>query len=107
METKGTWMAQLALSYHLYPASPGGDDSDWSDGDSAKGKIPDVQVKIEIKNNASLQAVCNAPTPLGPAYPRGLFGAIDLGQEEAVKFYQAWKAEVVLNIKYLTFLQAI
>ena len=27
-----------------------------------------------------------------------MFGAIEQGQEEAVKFYQAWKAEVVLEI---------
>ena len=41
------------------------------------------------------QVVCSALTPLGPAYPGGLFGAIEAGQEEAVKFYQAWKAQVV------------
>ena len=82
----------------MYPFPPAGDDSDWSDihGDCGKGKITDVEVKIEIKNDTSLyQAVCNAPTPLGP---RGMFGAIEQGQEEAVKFYQAWKAEVVLDI---------
>ena len=27
-----------------------------------------------------------------------MFGAIEEGQEEAVKFYQAWKAEVILNV---------
>ena len=34
-----------------------------------------------------------------------MFGAIEQGQEEAVKFYQAWKAEVVLDIysRYLIF----
>jgi len=43
-------------------------------------------------------AVCYGPTPLGPSYPRGMFGAIEQGQEEAVKFYQAWKAEVVNEV---------
>ena len=27
-----------------------------------------------------------------------MFGAIEEGQEEAVKFYQAWKAEVIVQI---------
>ena len=33
-----------------------------------------------------------------------MFGAIEEGQEEAVKFYQAWKAEVIPNIKLLIYL---
>ena len=41
-----------------------------------------------------LQATCYAPTPLGTEIPRGLFGAVESGQEEAVRFFQAWKAQV-------------
>ena len=41
------------------------------------------------------QAVCRAVTPLGSAFPRGMFGAVEDGQEEAVRFFQAWKAEVL------------
>ena len=41
------------------------------------------------------QAVCYAPTPLGSAFPRGMFGAVEDGQEEAVRFFEAWKAEVL------------
>jgi len=38
------------------------------------------------------------PSPLDSVYPRGMFGAIEQGQEEAVKFYQAWKAQVVKEV---------
>lgn len=44
-----------------------------------------------------LQATCYAPTPLGSEFPRGLFGAVESGQEEAVRFFQAWKAQVALG----------
>ena len=41
------------------------------------------------------QAAAYSQTSLGPAFPGGMFGAIEQGQEEAVKFYQAWKAQVI------------
>ena len=69
-----------------------------------------LKSKLKLRRTPLFQAVCNGPTPLGPAYPRGMFGAIELGQEEAVKFYQAWKAEVVLNVnnkRYSTFPRAL
>jgi len=60
---------------------------------------PLLQLVMALTGQTSMgtvaKAVCNAPTPLGP---RGMFGAIEQGQEEAVKFYQAWKAEVVKEV---------
>ena len=107
-------MTQLISSYHLYPAPPAVDDSDWCgvQRDSAKGKITDAQSRNDTSSGVNIfqdlrcvflsgcllffcQAVCYAPTPLGPAFPRGMCGAIEEGQEEAVKFYNAWKAEVI------------
>ena len=43
--------------HRLNPFPPAGDGSDWSDihGDCGKGKITDVEVKIEIKNDTSLR----------------------------------------------------
>ena len=39
-----------------------------------------------------------APTYLGPRYPRGMFGAVDAGEETAVQFFNEWvelvKAEI-------------
>ena len=81
---------------------------------------------------------CYAPTPLGPEFPRGLFGevehfawnivppfsaveqitwklfhlpenfspkqllsgAVEDGQEEAVRFFEAWKAQVETKISF-------
>ena len=37
-----------------------------------------------------------APTYLGPKYPKGFFGAIDAGEETAVRFYNDWN-EMVKN----------
>jgi len=45
------------------------------------------------------KAICQyVPSPLDTSFPGGMFGAIEEGQEEAVKFYQAWKAEVVKEV---------
>ena len=41
---------------------------------------------------------CWAPTPLGPRYPRGLFGVIDAGEETAVRFFNDWTAQVKAEI---------
>lgn len=37
---------------------------------------------------------CFSATYLGPNYPRGLFGAIDSGQETAIKFFNDWSEQV-------------
>ena len=34
------------------------------------------------------------PTYLGPRYPRGMFGAVDSGQETAVRFFTEWVEQV-------------
>ena len=41
---------------------------------------------------------CFAPTYLGPAYPRGMFGAVDCGQETAVRFFTEWVEQVKREI---------
>jgi len=41
---------------------------------------------------------CNAGTYLGARYPRGLFGAIDAGQETSIEFFNAWRDEVIKEI---------
>ena len=40
----------------------------------------------------------NAPTYLGANYPRGMFGAIDDGQETAVRFFNDWKEQVIREV---------
>ena len=88
-----------------------GDEADWSssarDSANSKSRMFINLNGTKSKSNATVmkkkkkplcQAVCYGPTPLGPSYPRGMFGAIEQGQEEAVKFYQAWKAEVILSL---------
>merc|ERR1719373_413427 len=37
---------------------------------------------------------CFGPTYLGPRYPRGMFGAVDSGQETAVRFFTEWVEQV-------------
>eukprot|EP00092_Neocalanus_flemingeri_P009387 GFUD01010101.1.p1 GENE.GFUD01010101.1~~GFUD01010101.1.p1 ORF type:complete len:282 (+),score=55.81 GFUD01010101.1:104-949(+) len=41
---------------------------------------------------------CTAPTYLGAKYPQGMFGAVDAGEETAVKFFNDWKAEVIREV---------
>ena len=41
---------------------------------------------------------CTAPTYLGPRYPRGMFGAVDAGEETAVRFYNEWVEQVRAEI---------
>merc|ERR1719233_307699 len=41
---------------------------------------------------------CTAPTYLGAKYPRGLFGAIDAGEETAVQFFNDWKEQVMAEV---------
>ena len=38
-----------------------------------------------------------SPTYLGSSYPGGLFGAVDGGEETAVRFYQDWVALVMIG----------
>ena len=40
----------------------------------------------------------NGPTYLGPKYPDGMFGAIDAGEETAVRFFNDWKAQVIREV---------
>ena len=40
---------------------------------------------------------CFSATYLGPRYPRGLFGAIDSGEETAVRFFTDWNDQVSLD----------
>ena len=47
---------------------------------------------------AGADFTCWAPTHLGPRYPRGLFGAIDSGEETAVMFFNEWTAQVKAEI---------
>ena len=44
------------------------------------------------------QFTCFAPTYLGPRYPRGMFGAVDAGEETAVRFYNEWVEQVRAEI---------
>ena len=37
------------------------------------------------------------PAPC-PDFPRGIFGAVEDGQEEAVRFVNAWKAQVMREV---------
>ena len=41
---------------------------------------------------------CTAPTYLGPRYPRGMFGAVDAGEETAVRFFNDWVEQVKAEI---------
>ena len=41
---------------------------------------------------------CTAPTYLGPRYPRGMFGAVDAGEETAVQFFNEWNEQVKAEI---------
>ena len=41
---------------------------------------------------------CEAPTYLGARYPRGVFGAVDKGQETAVRFFREWNEQVRTEI---------
>ena len=106
---------KLVNTFSKNSSHSAGDEADWSSSarDSANSKsqmfinLNGTKSKSKSKSNATemkkkkkplCQAVCYGPTPLGPSYPRGMFGAIEQGQEEAVKFYQAWKAEVILSL---------
>ena len=50
------------------------------------------------KNTMVAAFTCTAPTYLGPAYPRGMFGAVDCGQETAVRFFREWRELVEREI---------
>ena len=41
---------------------------------------------------------CSTATYLGPSYPRGMFGAVDCGQETAVRFFTEWREQVEREI---------
>ena len=50
------------------------------------------------QNMTAAQFTCFAPTYLGPRYPRGMFGAVDAGEETAVRFYNEWVEQVRAEI---------
>jgi len=39
-----------------------------------------------------------APTYLGAKYPKGMFGAVDAGEETAVRFFNDWTEEVIREV---------
>eukprot|EP00091_Calanus_sinicus_P000876 TRINITY_DN10830_c0_g1_i2.p1 TRINITY_DN10830_c0_g1~~TRINITY_DN10830_c0_g1_i2.p1 ORF type:complete len:282 (+),score=72.09 TRINITY_DN10830_c0_g1_i2:151-996(+) len=41
---------------------------------------------------------CFAPTYLGAKYPTGLFGAVDAGEETAVRFFNDWNEQVIQEV---------
>jgi len=41
---------------------------------------------------------CTAPTYLGAKYPLGMFGAVDAGEETAVRFFNDWKEDVINTV---------
>ena len=60
-----------------------------------------IKCLLALKGGGSWVAAdytCTAPTYLGPRYPRGMFGAVDAGEETAVRFFNDWvelvKAEI-------------
>jgi len=63
---------------------------------------PLMQLLLRISGASRFMQVpatlCFAETPLGPRYPRGMFGVVEAGQEEAVRFFNDWKAMVVSTV---------
>ena len=55
-------------------------------------------MKLSGASNSAAFFTCFAPTYLGPNYPRGMFGAVDAGQETAVKFFNDWVESVKKEI---------
>ena len=55
-----------------------------------------VRLLLSLRRHSRMAAsfTCFAPTYLGPAYPRGMFGAVDCGQETAVRFFKEWVEQV-------------
>ena len=53
---------------------------------------------LSSRSTAAALLTCWGPTYLGPRYPRGMFGAVDAGEETAVRFFNDWvelvKAEI-------------
>jgi len=41
---------------------------------------------------------CDSTTYLGAKYPHGMFGAVDAGQETAIRFFNDWTAEVIKEV---------
>merc|ERR1712012_460293 len=41
---------------------------------------------------------CTGPTYLGPNYPGGMFGAVEAGEDTAVKFFNEWMESVKTEI---------
>jgi len=63
---------------------------------------PLMQLLLRLSGGSRIMQVpaslCYAETPLGPEYPRGMFGVVEEGREAAVRFFKAWKEEVVREV---------
>ena len=57
-----------------------------------------LMTSLRRKNPMVAAFTCFAPTYLGPSYPRGMFGAVDCGQETAVRFFTEWREQVEREI---------
>jgi len=54
--------------------------------------------KLIGKTMGNALFTCWSPTYLGAKYPQGLFGAVDAGEETAVRFFNDWNEEVINNV---------
>ena len=59
-----------------------------------------VRLLLSLRKHSRMAATftCSAPTYLGPRYPAGMFGAVDCGQETAVRFFNEWVDQVKAEI---------
>ena len=63
------------------------------------GSLPlRLALKLTGKQAGPALYTVNAPTYLGPKYPHGMYGAIDAGEETAVRFFNDWKAQVIREV---------
>jgi len=73
----------------------------WINGPATRFN-PIMQLLLKLSGQGAISVVpaatCYAPTPLGSEFPRGVFGAVESGQEEAVRFFEAWKAQVIKEV---------
>ena len=51
-----------------------------------------------VRKSPQASFTCYSPTYLGPRYPGGLYGAVDSGEETAVRFFTEWQQQVKADI---------
>ena len=51
-----------------------------------------------VRKSPQASFTCYSPTYLGPRYPGGLYGAVDSGEETAVRFFTEWQEQVKREI---------